>query len=380
MRKRIIAAGLLLAFSAPTPAQPSQDAPSPAALPTPDTRAQDIVEAVLAQTKAPAAALIVVGPQGTLASHAAGVRRAGSADPVAVGDAWHIGSNAKAMTATLALTLAEDGVIDLSDTVKGVLGERYETHRAWADVTLRDLLQHRGGLPPNVGRLTQSRLMAFGAEDAVGAAKDRRSVLRDVLRRPPKGEVGTFTYSNLGYTLAGEMLQAATGIPFETLIQRRLFAPLGMEGAVFGAPRGPDAIRGHRGSPPTPAPGGFDNPLFMSPAGTISLPTDAYAAFLTDQLRGQMGLPAFLGPDSYALMAAPPEGGRYGLGWIVVEDGTLGHSGSNTVWLATAAVDPQAGRAAAVLTNASTVRSHREAALAAIRAFAPPQPTERDQP
>ena len=335
--------------------------------PAPDD-AEALMADVLAETGVPAAALIVVGPDGPIVQETEGLRAAGGEAPVRPGDAWHIGSNAKAMTATLALVLAQDSVIDLDDTVTEVLGEAYRVHEDWSAVTLRSLLGHRGGVQPNAGRLTMARGILLGAKTEAAAPKDRRRVLKGLLKKPPQGEVGAYDYSNLGYTLAGEMLQAAAGEPFEALIRARLFAPLGMEGVVFGAPQAPGgAISGHWGEAPDWEPADIDNPLFMSPAGTLAFPPDAYAAFLTDQLRGQMGLDALLPTEAYEAMASAPEGGTYGLGWGVREDGTLGHSGSNTAWMATAILAPQEGRAAAVIVNAGKVpplAPFAEAALA----------------
>ena len=342
------------------PATPSQAADR--------AEAADAILAELLSAGAPAAALVVVGPDGPLAVEVAGTaRRGGTA--VMPAQAWHIGSNAKAMTATLALALEADGVLSLDDSVPDLLGETYAVDDGWDGVTLRDLLRHRGGAAPNIGRLTMVRYILTGAEDGAGAAKERAAVLRGTLRRPPEGEVGTYAYSNLGYTIAGAMMEAAAGARFDELLETYLFAPLGMKGVVLGAPRGEGVIVGHRGASATPVDPGEDNPLLMAPAGTFSLPPAAYAAFLTDQLRGQMGRDALLPPDAYKAMATPPEGGTYGLGWGVREDGTLGHSGSNTMWYATARLVPERGLAVAVLTNWGARRDLGPQIDAALDAF-----------
>ncbi|WP_031549988.1 serine hydrolase domain-containing protein [Parvularcula oceani] len=300
-------------------------------------------------TGAPAAAIIVTRPDGPVFIASDGSRIAGGDAAPGPGDPWHVGSNAKAMTATLALALEAEGAIALPDSVLEVLGRRFEVHEAWGAVTLEDLLRHEGGVQPNADRLTMMRYILAPTEDAAGAQEARRAVLRRLLKAPPKGRIGEFAYSNLGYTLAGEMLSAAGGAPYETLMEEKVFGPLGMEGVVLGAP-GP--IRGHKGRPAKPSPKGADNPAFMAPAGTWSLPLHAYAAFLTDQLRGQMDLPGTLLPlAAYDAMATSRPGSGYGLGWGVTADGSLIHSGSNTMWFATARIMPEAGEAAAILTN-----------------------------
>jgi hypothetical protein len=48
---------------------------------------------------------------------------------------------------------------------------------------------------------------------------------------------------------------------------------------------------------------------------------------------------------------SPPFGGDYAMGWHVRGDGSLWHSGSNTLWYAEALVDSSAGVAAAAASN-----------------------------
>jgi CubicO group peptidase (beta-lactamase class C family) len=298
----------------------------------------------------------VIGPDGVEAEAIEGLRMAGRDAQVAPGDAWHIGSNSKAVTATLALRLAEQGVIALDATVGGTLGEGFTVDPAWDRVTLRQLLAHRGGISANAGRLTMLRYMAMPTETIEAAGRARRGVLANYLKRPPEHAPGEdYVYSNLGYSLAGLMLEVASGRPFETLLEEEVFGPLGMEGVMIGAPSGPagSVIRGHRRTPPRPAPDGADNPAFMAPAGTISYPPAAYAIFLQDQLRGQLGLPGtLLPPESYREMATPPvDGADYGLGWGLGPQGALVHNGSNTMWFARATVVPEARIAVAILAN-----------------------------
>jgi hypothetical protein len=58
----------------------------------------------------------------------------------------------------------------------------------------------------------------------------------------------------------------------------------------------------------------------------------------------------YLAPESWAALHAD-QGHGYALGWALRADGGLAHSGSNTLWFAQVAVWPEAGRAAAVVTN-----------------------------
>ncbi|NRA31591.1 MAG: beta-lactamase family protein, partial [Parvularculaceae bacterium] len=198
--------------------------------------------------------------------------------------------------------------------------------------------------------------IAFGRKSEDGPSKDRKNALKGVLKKAPAQIPGEqYQYSNYGYSIAGEMIEVAGGKPYEVLLRERIWEPLGMEGAMIGAADepGPDGFRGHRGSPPEVSPPGADNPRIMSPAGTFSYPLAAYSRFMLDQLLGQQGdEAAMLTAESYKLIAtAPDDLADYGLGWGLLEDGALRHSGSNTMWYVTTIVAPNDDIAVALFTN-----------------------------
>jgi CubicO group peptidase (beta-lactamase class C family) len=129
-----------------------------------------------------------------------------------------VGSVSKPVTALAALQLAEAGRIRLDAPVEaylpGVLRGRGADR-----VRVRDLFTHTSGL--------DTRLNGSATTDP-----RRLLPLRDYLRRDlppvlhPPGEV--IRYSNHGYVLLGRLVETASGEPFETYVQRHLFAPLGM--------------------------------------------------------------------------------------------------------------------------------------------------------
>lgn len=320
---------------------------------------QAYAEEKLSAYSAPGLAVIVVDAEQPTEIAVAGLRQAGRAEAVTLEDRWHIGSNVKSMTATLALALVEDGKISLETTVAEQLGDDYRVDPAWSDVTLADLLSHRSGAVPNPGRMTALRYILFPSRGEEGPAKDRKNVLKGFLKSPPAGEQGGFVYSNLGYTIAGEMLGDAAGTTYEAALADHLFEPLGMANVLLGAPKGaPGSYNsGHRGDPPAPAPAGADNPAFASPAGTFSLTPHAYGLYLRDQLVGHSGAEALLSPEGYRELRTPrgEDGQNYALGWGVTSEGWLSHSGSNTMWYAVALVAPDRGLAVAILTNAEPI-------------------------
>ncbi|MEN0654344.1 MULTISPECIES: serine hydrolase domain-containing protein [Hyphobacterium] len=306
-------------------------------------------------------AVVMVVDHGEPLISVAGVRAEGSDAQIELTDLWHLGSNTKAMTAVLVARLVEQGVVEWDDTVAEWLGDRVETIRPdYADATFADLMHHRSGIIANPGPITSLQLMGTDAGRDVMA--DRLRYAAAVLDHDPGAAPGEFLYSNAGYTVAGTMLEAATGESWETLLVREVFTPLGIEHAGFGPPgstRQVDQPRGHSTSlfgglndvPPTAR---ADNPPAMGPAGRVHMAMQDYALWLEAVMAGARGEgdPDFLSPESWNILLTPPEGGNYAMGWGVTDEGAvLRHAGSNTMWFVQAVLWPEADRAAVAGVN-----------------------------
>jgi CubicO group peptidase (beta-lactamase class C family) len=182
-------------------------------------------------------------------------------------------------------------------------------------------------------------------------------------RDPAGAKEEHFEYSNSGYVIAGVMLEAKLGAPWEALIAEHVFAPLGMASAGFGAPGRAGAYDQPLGHGPgleaiangqdtgalTPFPPGpmADNPIVLGPAGRV------HASF-ADTLRylcAHRDRTRFLSGESWRALHTPPFGGPYAMGWAVREGGALWHNGSNTLWYAEVLVDPARGIVSAAAAN-----------------------------
>jgi len=306
----------------------------------------------------------VVRGDGTVESiGASGVRRTGSEAKVTVADRFHIGSCTKSMTATLCAKLVEEGRLRFDSTLAEVFPD-VEMHEAWRGVTLEHLLTNRAGVPSDLGfDGLWGRLWRHRGSTPAG----RRMLLEAVVRRPPEAPAGTkFIYANGGFAIAGHMAETATGMAWEDLIRKRLFEPLGMGSAGFGAPGSLSTLdepRGHtdQGKAMEPGPGA-DNPASMGPAGTVHCPIGDWARYAALHLRGARGLPAEatlgLPPAAFAKLhtQAPGADARYAMGWGVGERDWAGgrvltHNGSNTMWFAVVWIAPARDFAVLVACN-----------------------------
>lgn len=316
-------------------------------------------------------AVVLHGDQ-IVAQGAAGVRAAGSAQKVTIDDRFHLGSDTKAMTATLLAILIEEGKLKWDTTVGDVFtGKVDQIDPAWTGVTLEQLLTHRAGAPAN---LDAGGLWGRLWERKGTPAQQRLELVRGVLARSPVAKPGTtYLYSNAGYALAGAMAEAVTGRPWEELITEKLFKPLNITTAGFGAPGTRDALDqplGHdaRGQP-VPVGPNADNPPAIGPAGTVHMSVPDWAKFVALHLRGDGSNPHFapslLNAESFARLQrpAPGPGERYAAGWLVAPRGwakgahpqadghTLSHAGSNTMWFCVTWLAPERDFAVLIACN-----------------------------
>ncbi|WP_353227926.1 serine hydrolase domain-containing protein [Novosphingobium sp.] len=347
------------------------------ALVAPPARAADadaVLAAAMAGTRVPAMGVVVLRDGHIAALAVQGVRDNDGHDPVRADDPWHIGSDIKAMTATLIGRLVEQRRLHWQDRVGAMLPEWANVmHPHYARATLADLLSHHAGLPHDlidpVGRA------ALFDPAAPGTPREQR--LRYVVRAladPPVDRDGSFHYANTGYLVAAAMAEAVTGEPYETLLQREVLAPLGIARARFGT-TGAGEPRGHRDGHPT---GPDDtNPPFFAPAGGLVLPLDDWARFALDQLAGARGAGRLLTPGGYHRMQTAHGDGHYGLGWEVVDEyaghagPALVHAGSDTNWYAMAVLFPRDGTGVLVVANAGADMGGDAADRAVLTALVP---------
>jgi CubicO group peptidase (beta-lactamase class C family) len=306
----------------------------------------DVVE----NSGVPAIGAYAFDTEGAHGSGVAGLRRSNAEVQVDLDDRWHLGSNTKAMSAMLAARLDALGILALEATLADAFPE-LAVDPGYTDVTLSDLLMHRGGAPESGGALLESVL------DAGTLQAQRAALAAEVLGAHPAVTPGTYGYSNVGYIIAGAALEAATGRSWESLMTEYVFDALDMSTCGFGPPDVDADLSepwGHLGAQPiAPGPEG-DNPPVLGPAGTVHCSLEDWAKFATDQLRGARGEPALLPEAAYRRLHTPPEGGEYALGWaaLPVESGVmLTHTGSNTNFSSLIFLIPHTNRGLLIVAN-----------------------------
>jgi CubicO group peptidase (beta-lactamase class C family) len=297
--------------------------------------------------------------------------KAGDKTPVTAGDQFHIGSCTKSMTATLAGIFVEQGKLTWDSTLAKTLPDLAEKmHADVRDVTLEQLLQHRGGQPESSDPAAASLRRLMADKKLVGTPREqRRAYAEMILAEKPADPPGSkFVYSNRNYSLIGAMLEALADKPWEDLMTERLFRPLGMATAGFGAMGVPGKVEQpwqHRKRfgvrvPIEPGPRA-DNPDVIGPAGKVHCSLADWAKYLLCHVRGEKGDRAgqkgdLLKPETYRRLHTPAFGGDYAGGWIVTKrpwggGRVLTHDGSNLQNYAVAWLGPLRDFAVLAATN-----------------------------
>jgi CubicO group peptidase (beta-lactamase class C family) len=305
---------------------------------------------------------------GVATTAVAGVRRVDLPDPVRETDAFHLGSNTKAMTASVVARLVERGLLHWGETLAEALPD-VTMNAAFREVTLEVLMRHVAGLPAG-GAFTPEFTKRFDDEHWT-LEHQRADMTQRFLVRGPTLPPGTrFVYSNYDYIIIGHIVERAGGTSWERLVEEEVFAPLQMRGCGFG-PVGtsehPGSVWGHEVKGGVYVPTEEDNPPLLGPAGTVHCPLEAWARFAAAHAGAAPA--GWLSEASLHKLHEPLNvpgagpGKDIALGWGVTTIGSpqlLTHNGSNGYNQARIVVIPSAHAAVLVTANAGDERA-REA-------------------
>ena len=186
----------------------------------------DVAQAY-ARYQPPGLAVGVIIDGEVVLARAFGERIAGGGQAVDRDTLFKIASNSKAMTAALLARLVDQGKLEWTDPVVKHLPD-FRMHDAWVtrEMQVRDLLIHNSGLGPGAGDLM------LWPEPNLFTRQDVIQGLRHL--RPAYSFRARYAYDNILYIVAGEVAAAAGRAPFDVLMRREVFAPLGMTRCQVG--------------------------------------------------------------------------------------------------------------------------------------------------
>lgn len=209
-----IAASLLAACTAP-------DRPVSPAL----ARGIDAVFADLDRPGSPGASVAVIRDGDIVYSRGYGEAQIEHGIPVTPHTVFHVASVSKQFAAMAVTLLAADGALSLDDPVR--------THLPYVPEfedtpTVRQMIHHTSGIRDQWQLLAMSgwRLDDVITTEQILGLMARQQELNFV----PGAE---YLYSNMGYTLLGQTVEAVSGMTLVEFTQARIFAPLGMDRTHF---------------------------------------------------------------------------------------------------------------------------------------------------
>ncbi|OJF15797.1 non-ribosomal peptide synthetase [Couchioplanes caeruleus] len=296
-------------------------------------------------------AQLAVRHQGQMIVVETGERVAGTGLPVTADTAFPVASLTKPVTALLVQMLAAEGRLDLDAPIGAYLPELSAASPV-GRVTSRQVLSHTGGLVAAI-------------DERVPSANRREWVERHCGETAVMHQPGTaFSYSDVGYVLAGRLVEVLTGMEWRTAVESMLLRPLGITAAYSAGPGGRPVAQGHVVQDRVlPVPDQSFSPL--------DEPAVALAASAADLVRlagvHDLSASGVLDPAAAGAMLLDQTGDiavgpfgladGWGLGWSVFRgaDGDWnGHDGSGDGTWSHLRFHRSSGTAVGLATNAST--------------------------
>jgi CubicO group peptidase (beta-lactamase class C family) len=292
------------------------------------SRLDDLIADGMAQTGVPGTAVAVVYDDTVVYERGFGVRELGKLEQITPETVFQIASPSKSISSTLVAAVVGDGTTTWDATIGGIEpGFALADPFVSAQVTIRDMLCHRSGLP------------AYSGDPLVFYFRDDRDECVRRLRYYPLATPfrTTWAYSNLGFSAGAYAAARAANQSWEDLAQARLFAPLGMTStsyrfADFGRWENRAAPH-YRTADGVWAPGDLTDDDAAAPAGGVSSNLRDLARWLRLHLAGGMvdgqqvvasePLRETHRPQIVAISPPDPAAGPttfYGLGWFVTYD------------------------------------------------------------
>jgi CubicO group peptidase (beta-lactamase class C family) len=190
-----------------------------------DDRVRAIAQQIAADAGIPGFSIAVADPTGVLYAGAVGYADLASHREATPEDQYLWFSMTKIATATTAMRLHADGVLDLDAPIGRYLSG-YRPHPRRGHPTTRQLLSHTAGL----GNPMPLRWVRPEQQPA-DPAKLARIVAKHGTPRSPVG--ARASYSNIGYLLAGDVIEAAAGRSVEECVHDMVLAPLSMDATGY---------------------------------------------------------------------------------------------------------------------------------------------------
>lgn len=329
------------------------------------------VARTMKEFEVPGMAVAIVKDGKVVLAKGYGVRKLGEPGAVDAQTLFGIASNTKAFTAASVALLVDDKKLGWDDRVIQHMPEfRVDDPFVTNELTVRDLLSHRGGLGLGQGDLMFWPDTDFTRAEVVAATR---------YLKPVNSLRARYAYNNLMFVVASELVARVAGQKWDDFVRQKIFEPVGMTSTVISSasfkPGGNFAAPHSRGwrqeGKLLPIKATLDD-IWAGAAGIKTNVTDL-AKWVTLQLNGgkladgrqifseaaqrqmwSMAISAPISDPNPLLAAAKPQFAGYGLGWGLRDyrgHKVVSHSGALTGMLSTVQMMPDQKLGIIVLTN-----------------------------
>ncbi len=324
----------------------------------------DFLQSFVIEHQVPGASIAVAEGDALVFARGLGYADRDTGSPVLPTSRFRVASLSKPLTAIAVARLIEQGKVHWDDAVLTWLKQHSELgirdlqprDDRWQHVTVRHVLQHRGGWDRRLSFDPMFRSVEIALWHGVPPPASSVHVIRYMLAQPLDFDPGTRSaYSNFGYCLLGRVLEAVTGSRYEQVVRHEVLEPSHAEATELGATRhrkdfevryyaddepwAPSVFAKDLGKPVPPPYGAWYLEAMDAHGGWISTCVDLVritaSLFRDDRpLLSPETLTYMLAPPDGPLGMRPPGGGEeayFGCGWMVrpVQSGrNCWHTGS----------------------------------------------------
>jgi N-acyl-D-amino-acid deacylase len=204
-----------------------------------------LVSDFLAEQNSPGASLAITDQGRLVYARGFGYADVGAREPVEPDSLFRIASISKPITAVAIMQLVEQGKLELDQPVYALLDE-YEPYLKEGaivdernhEITIRHLLQHRGGWDRDVSFDAMFKPIPFAESLGVAPPAGPNEVIRNMMGLPLDFDPGhRFAYSNYGYCLLGRVIEKLTGQGYEEYVKEHVLKPMGVTRMQVGSTR-----------------------------------------------------------------------------------------------------------------------------------------------
>lgn len=275
---------------------------------------EQLMQEKMKEAHVPGMAIAVIADNEVVFLKGFGVRKVGENQPITPETVFQIASLSKPLTSTVLAALVGEKIVDWDSRVNQ-LDPQFELEVPWvtSELTLKDLLSHRSGLPDHAGDLLED--LGF----------DQKTIFHKLRLEPIVGFRAQFLYTNFGFSEAAIAAAKAANTNWDTLVQQKLFTPLGMASAAVTFSdyiKQTNRAEGHVIQDGNPQPLYQRNPDAQSPAGGMSMNLNDFTKWMLLQLSGgqydgKQIIPEESLKQTYVPAITKGNNSFYGLGWIV---------------------------------------------------------------